>query len=575
MGPAWLRRAFPAFDWLANYQRDALAGDSIAGLVVAIMLVPQAMAYAMLAGLPPQVGLYASIVPLVIYGLLGSSRALAVGPVAIVSLMVAATLGELTEAGSADYAAYALVLALMSGAMLFALGLLRLGFIVNFLSHPVISGFTSAAALIIAFSQLKHLLGLPIPRSHLITDTITAVAQRVSDINIATLVLASAAIALLIASRAPLGKLLAALGTPPWLITPATKAGPLIVVALGTLAVSMGSLAIDFGVAVVGDIPRGLPSFTVPRLDGLPWADLARAAALISLVGFLESVSVAKSLAARRRQKIDANQELIALGTANVGAAFTGGYPVTGGFSRSMVNFTAGATSGLASLITAGLVALTVLALTPLFHDLPRAVLSAIIVVAVVSLIDVRGFVHAWRYSRADGLAQAVTFFAVLGLGVEAGILVGVGLSLALHLWRTSRPHIAVVGRVGESEHFRNILRHEVRTSPRVLAVRVDESLYFANASYLQDQLAGLVADRPETEHVVLICSAVNEIDASALDSLKILLADLAASGVTLHLAEVKGPVMDRLYGTSFLKDLTPGRIFLSTHDAMRALANI
>jgi SulP family sulfate permease len=293
----------------------------------------------------------------------------------------------------------------------------------------------------------------------------------------------------------------------------------------------------------------------------------------ISFVGYMESVSVAKSLASKRRQKIDANQELVALGAANLGAAFTGGYPVTGGFSRSVVNFSAGANTGLASIITAALIALTVIFLTPLFYYLPRAVLAAIIVVAVFGLIDLATLRHVWRYSKADGLSLVLTFLAVLALGVEIGILVGVAVSLLLYLWRTSKPHMAVVGRVGESEHFRNVLRHQVQTCPHVVAVRVDESLYFANTKYLEDSLLSMVADRPEVRHLLLICSAVNFVDASALETLEGLVHELSDAGVELWLSEVKGPVMDRLQAIGFVDELGANHVFLSTHDAMRALA--
>ncbi|NQV79581.1 MAG: STAS domain-containing protein, partial [Alphaproteobacteria bacterium] len=270
--------------------------------------------------------------------------------------------------------------------------------------------------------------------------------------------------------------------------------------------------------------------------------------------------------------KIDANQELLALGAANIAASVTGGYPVAGGFGRSGVNFAAGANTPLASIITAVLMALTLLFLTPLFYYLPRTALAAIIIVAVLNLIDIRTFRDAWRYNKADAVSLAATFVSVLVAGVEAGIVFGLAVSLALYLWRTSRPHIAVVGRVGETEHFRNVLRHSVKTVPGVLAIRVDESLYFANASYLEDHLLSAVADDKTIEHVVLICSAVNFIDASALDTLENMIVELRDAGVTLHLAEVKGPVTDKLQRTAFLEHLKPGSLYLSTHDALRAL---
>jgi sulfate permease, SulP family len=343
-------------------------------------------------------------------------------------------------------------------------------------------------------------------------------------------------------------------------------------VALGGLLVSAFHLNTTAGVAIVGQVPPGLPPVTLPNLDLQLWQVLLPTAFSISLISFAESISVGKALASKRRERIDANQELIALGTANLGAAFTGGYPVTGGFSRSVVNFTAGANTGLASLITAGLVALTVTFLMPLFYFLPQAVLAAIILVAVANLFDFGTFRHTWQYSRLDAASLLVTFFAVLVLGIETGLLVGVISALVLYLWRTSRPHIAVVGRVGHTEHFRNVLRHEVQTCPHVLTVRVDESLYFANAQCLETFVLSTVADNPAVEHLVLVCSAVNYIDTSALETLTELLHELREANVTLHLAEVKGPVMDRLRTVDFIRQVGEDRIYLSTHQAMQTL---
>lgn len=568
-----LGRFLPISDWLPGYSRSAFASDSMAGLIVAIMLVPQGMAYALLAGLPPEVGLYASIVPLVFYGLLGSSRALAVGPVAIVSLMVATTLGEIAEAGSAGYLAGAVLLAFLSGAILLGMGFARLGFLVNFLSHPVISGFSSAAALVIGFSQLKHLLGFEIPRSHLITETILHAATNIGQINPVTFAVAVASFAILLSFKSRVAPILRSAGLSAEISDAIAKAGPLVAVLVTTVAVSLFALDQTAGVRIVAEIPAGLPPLTFPDLDLALIEQLLPAAVLIAVVGFLESVSVAKSLASKRRQKIDANQELIALGAANIGASVTGGYPVTGGFSRSLVNFTAGAVTPMASIITAVLIAITVLLFTPLLYFLPKATLAAIIVIAVANLIDLKTLRHAWVYNKADAASLIATFLAVLSLGVEIGIVVGAALSIVLYLWRTSRPHMAEVGRVGETEHFRNVLRHEVQTDPKVLMVRVDESLYFANTAYLEDQLLARVADRPEIDHLVLIMSAVNFIDASALETLETLAERLHDAGVTLHLAEVKGPVMDRLERVGFSQHPQIGRIFLSTHDAEQELA--
>jgi SulP family sulfate permease len=511
-------------------------------------------------------------VPLIFYGLLGSSRALDVGPVAIVSLMVATTLGTLAEAGTVGYVAGAVLLAFLSGAILLGMGLARLGFLVNFLSHPVISGFSSAAALVIGFSQLKHLLGFDIPRSHLITETIWHAITDISQINPATFGIAAMSLAILLLWKGRLDGWMKTAGINASVTDAVSKSGPLVAVLVTTLAVWFFGLNQSAGVSIVADIPAGLPPLAMPAFDLALMQELLPAALLISLVGFLESVSVAKSLASKRRQKIDANQELVALGAANIGASFTGGYPVTGGFSRSLVNFTAGAVTPLASIITAVLVAITVLVLTPLLYFLPKATLAAIIVVAVANLIDFKIVRSTWAYNKTDALSLIVTFVAVLTIGIEMGIVIGAGLSIALYLYRTSRPHIAVVGRVGETEHFRNVLRHKVHTDDDILIVRVDESLYFANTAYLEDELLGHVADQPPIKHLVLIMSAVNFIDASALETLDTLIERLRDAGVTLHMAEVKGPVMDKLQLVDFEKTLGAGQVYLSTHEAVSNL---
>jgi SulP family sulfate permease len=375
--------------------------------------------------------------------------------------------------------------------------------------------------------------------------------------------------------RGPLQKILEKRILSPFLIQLLTKSGPLVVVFFGTVLTMSLGLSETNNVAIVKDIPLGLPDVSTPFFDQALWLSLLPSAALIGLVGYMESVSVAKALAARRRQKIDPNQELMGLGMANIGAGFTGGYPVTGGFSRSMVNFAAGAATPLASIITATLVGLSVAFLTPLFYFLPRAILAAIILVAVASLIDFKSIKHSWQYSKSDGSAQVATIIVVLAVGIEAGILAGVVLSLVLFLWRTSRPHMAIVGQVGYTEHYRNVLRHEVRTDPEILLLRVDENLYFANTAYLETRVQEIVADNPEVSQIVLICSAVNFIDTSAMETLEQLIDNFHQAGVTLHLAEVKGPIMDRLSRTDFLEHLTPGRVFISTHEAVKQLREI
>ncbi len=547
----------------------AWANDAIAGSIVAVLLVPQAMAYAMLAGLPVEVGLYAAVVPVAVYGLLGSSRTLSVGPVAVISLMVASELSRLAAPGSGEVVALALLLALLVGLLQLTMGLARLGFLVNVLSHSVMSGFITAAALLIGASQLPQLLGIDDLRAPNGIELARGLVGRLGDVEPATAAIGAAALALLVLFKARGERLLLACGVAPRWASALAGAGPFVVVAL-SIAVTRATA--PAGVALVGPVPPGLPRLTLPAFDPARVLDLLPVAGAIALVGFMESFAVAKSLAARRREKVDADRELIALGSSNLAASLTGGYPVTGGFSRSMVNAACGARSGRASLITAALVALSLLVLAPLFEQLPRAVLAAVIIAAVAGLVDFGALGRLWRYSRADAFAYVGTFATVLAVGVGAGIATGIVAALVLFLWRTTRPHMAIVGRVGDSEHFRNVLRHRVRTWPDVLLVRVDESLYFGNAEYLEAKLLAAVAERPAARHLVLIAHAVNFIDASALELLRGLALDLREAGVTLHLAEVKGPVLDRLERVGFVEQLSPGRVFLSTDAAVRTL---
>ena len=449
------------------------------------------------------------------------------------------------------------------------MALLRLGFLATFLSHPVISGFITASAVLIAASQLKHILGVRIEGDTLL-ELVPALVNALPAVSLPTLVIGVLATAFLFWVRKGLKPLLLHIGLPVRAADFATKAGPVVAIIATTLAVAAWDLA-SSGVRVVGAVPAALPPLSVPRFDAGLWMQLLPAAALISLVGFVESISVAQTLAAKRRERIDANQELVGLGSANVAAALSGGYPVTGGFARSVVNFDAGARTQLASVFTAAGIAVVALLFTPLFRNLPQAALAATIIVAVLSLVDLGTVRHTWRYSRSDFSAMAVTILVVLAVGVEACIVAGVALSIVLYLWRASRPHIAVVGQVPGTEHFRNVERHAVLTSPHVLSVRVDESLYFANARYLEDRLYDEIARRPEIRDVVLMCPAVNYIDASALDSLEVINDRLRQAGVHFHLTEVKGPVFDRLQRSHFLDRLS-GRVFLSQHQAMAAL---
>ncbi|GEM_PF-2492672 len=439
-----LARYLPMLAWARHYDRAAATKDSLAALIVTLMLIPQSLAYAMLAGLPPVTGLYASMLPLIAYTLFGTSRTLAVGPVAVVSLMTAAALGPLFAPGSAEYAAAAMLLALLSGAVLLLMAVLRLGFLANFLSHPVISGFISASGILIALGQLKHILGISIGGENAV-QLLAALLTALPGAHLPTLAIGGSSLLFLYLVRSRLSTWLQHLGMSPHIAGTLTKIGPVAALLLAIAAVSAFRLA-DVGVRVVGEVPRGLPSLSLPMLDPSLVLQLLPAAVLISLVGFVESVSVAQTLAAKRRERIEPNQELVALGGANVAAALSGGFPVTGGFARSVVNFDAGAQTPLAGALTAQGIGITVLLFTPLFHNLPHAVLAATIIIAVLSLVDLSALRRTWRYSRQDAAAMAATMLGVLLIGVESGILLGVGLSLLLFLWRTSQPHIAVVG---------------------------------------------------------------------------------------------------------------------------------
>ena len=563
------RWRLPALAWARGYDRDTLVGDLVAAAIVTIMLIPQSLAYATLAGLPPQVGLYASIAPLVLYALFGTSRVLAVGPVAVVSLMTATAIGTRAAAGSEAYWAIALTLAFLSGAMLLLMGVLRLGFLASFLSHPVISGFISASALLIAAGQLKVILGLQVPGEHF-TEMATGLLRQLPQSHGLSAVLGLATVAFLFWARRGIQPLLVRWGLRPRAADVLARAAPVAGIAVTALLTWAFQWQLQ-GVRIVGTVPQGLPPLTVPLWDPALWRELALPAFLISVVGFVESVSVGQTLAARRRQRIDPDRELVALGAGNLGAAFTGGFPVTGGFPRSGGKFRAGARTPVAGVFTAMGLLLAALLFTPALYYVPQATLAATIIVAVLSLVDVGILRRTWSYSRADFAAVLATVAVTLGWGVEAGLIAGVAVSLGLFLFRTSRPHIAEVGLVPHTEHFRNVLRHPVIVDPRLLGLRVDESLYFANARALEDRVNAAVARSPQLRHVVLQCSAINAIDASALESLEAIDHRLRDAGIRLHLSEVKGPVMDRLKDTDFLRHLG-GQVFLTHYQAVQSL---
>jgi SulP family sulfate permease len=536
--------------WLRHYRRAMLPGDISAGVVVAMMMIPQGMAYALVAGLPPVVGIYASIVPPALYALFGTSGTQSVGPMAIISLMTASSLAPLAAAGSPLYTTLAAQLALLSGLVLLACGLLRIGFIANFFSRPVMSGFTIGSSIVIALGQLPALLGARLPSVHL-----------------PSAVLGIGSLSLLLLARSWLAPLLRRLGFKPVVADIGAKLAPMAVVLGATALVPVLGLE-ALGVHTTGKVPAGLPVFTL-AISNAHWQALLQPALLIGFMVFLISMSGAQTLALKRAEKLHSNYELIGLGAANVGSALTGGFPVTGSISRSAVNFAAGANTQLASLITAGLLALALVAPTGWLALLPLPTLAATIIVAVLGMLDTTTL----RYDRVDAAALLATAAGVLALGVEAGVVVGVALSMGALIWRASRPHIAVLGRIPGTEHFRNIERYTADTAAGLLILRVDAQLFFGNVEAVNERIEDEIADHPGTRHLVLVLSAVNGIDTSALFALAELNATLGTRGIGLHLAEVKGPVMDRLKQSELLGALN-GKLFLSTMMAWDALSS-
>lgn len=560
---------FPIVQWLKSYTRQDFDGDIFAGIITAILLVPQGVAYALLAGLPPQMGLYASILPTTIYAVLGTSRTLSVGPVSIAAIMIASALAtpEISVLGNPVQSA--LILGSECGLAMLIMGTLRMGGLVNFISHPVLAGFTSGAALLIIASQLPQLAGLKAPSCDLDVECYQNYLQGFND---STLALAITALNLLIFFGKPLSTLLKKAELPLTMVTAISKCGPLLTVFLTTLATSHFNLHTQHNVAVVGDVPSGFPALSLDFINIEKWKLLLPSATFIALIAYVESIAIAKVTANLRGEKIDPNQELIALGTANLITAISGGMPVAGGFSRTMVNFSAGARTQMAMLIAAAILGLAVTFFSGWFANIPKAVLATVIIVAVFRLVRIRHIFHTWNYDRGDGIAELVTLLGVLALGIEKGITLGIILTLASQLSKTSHPHIAVVGRIPQTEHYRNIKRHAVETWHHLLLVRIDESLTFANISYIEDYLADELSRQPNIKHVVLIFTSVSDIDATALEALEKINQALQASGKTLNISEAKGPVLDKLGKTNFLEQLKPGKVFFRTEDAAKEL---
>lgn len=560
---------FPIYHQLQNYDSFKLTNDLIAAIVVTIMLIPQSLAYSMLAGLPPQYGLYASITPLVLYALMGSSTSLAVGPVAIASIMTASSLASVTSSGLVSYIDGAITLALLSGVFLLVLGLFKFGFVANFLSHSVVSGFITASGLLIALSQVKHLLGVKVSGSNFFGIG-QGIINELTNTNLYTLLIGLCSVAFLFWARSYSAAFLQRLGFNRQLSTTLSRVAPVVGVVVTSLVVIVLNLD-TAGVAIVGHIPGGLGQFGLPNVSFEAVKALIVPAMLISIIGYVESISVGRTLAAKRDEKITPNQELKGLGVANLASGLSGAFPVTGGFARSVVNYDAGAATQMAGLFTAIGIALASLLLTPYLYYLPIAMLAAVIIVAVLSLVDFSILKNAWQFSKSDFIAMALTIALTLTQGVETGVAAGIIASILLHLYHTSKPHIAELGLLRGSEHFRNIKHFDVETDPNIIILRIDESLMFSNASYLEDEIDSLMLQRPQVKHIVLHFGAVNTIDLTALEMLESTHHKLAKNQILLHLTEVKIPIKKLLERTHFLDELS-GKLFLSTYQAYREL---
>ena len=553
-----MKKYIPILDWLPNYKKKNLSGDLSAGITVGVMLIPQGMAYAMLAGLKPIYGLYAATVPLILYAIFGTSRQLAVGPVAVVSLLIASGVGALAEIGSDSFLGMAILLSLMIGVFQLIMGIFKVGFIVNFLSHPVLSGFISAAAVYIAFSQMKHVLGISIPRGK-VHETAYNIYLKFGEINKYTLAVGLGGIVTIIVLK-KINKRI------PF---------PLVVVLLGMgVGYALGLDAMPYNVSIVGDVPDGLPSFTVPTVTYEAVTSLLPIALTIALIGFTESIAVAKSIQKKHKNyEIDASQELLALGIANIGASFFQAFPTMGGFARSAVNDQSGAKTNLAGIISATVVILTLLFLTPYFYYLPNAILASIIIVAVFGLIDFKEAKHLWKTDRRDFAMFIITAIATLTLGVEQGIMVGVGVSIVGLILRVSYPHMAELGLDEQTRKYLNVERFEhINPADEILIVRLDAQLFFANTRYFLDKLKSLEEKRGDIKAVIIDASGVNGMDSSAVHAISDLVEDYQKRNIRFLMTSVKGPVRDILRRTVLRNKIGEDNFFLSIDDALTYL---
>ena len=564
---------FPLSVWLRNYTKKDFNGDIFAGIITAILLVPQGIAYAMLAGLPAQVGLYASILPPVIYALLGTSRTLSVGPVSIAAIMIASALSAPEIMAFGGPVENAIILAAEGGLILLLMALLRMGGLVNFISHPVLTGFTSGAAILIILSQIPHLLGLS---KNPCGFDISCYNDYFHQFNLYTTGLSLLSLGILLFFGSPLISILSRFNIKKTFITGISKCAPLLTIAITTSLVTVYQFSGVHEVAIVGQIQSGLPDISFEFINNISqWKALLPSASFIAIIAYIESVAIAKVTANIKNQKIDPNQELLALGAANIATAFSGGMSVAGGFSRTMVNFSAGARTQMSMLFAVILLSMAVIFFTDQFTNIPKAALAAVIVVAITPLIKLRKIISIWQVDRGDGIAELITLAGVLILGIEEGIALGVLITILSFLRRTSRPHIAVVGKIENTEHFRNINRHQVETWKKLLLIRIDENISFANVSYIIDFIEQETIKNSDLKHIVLIFSSVSYIDTTAFEAFENLLISLKNKAIILNLAEVKGPVMDKLEQTNFLKHLNPGKVYFQTIEAVEKLNNI
>jgi SulP family sulfate permease len=559
----------PLVPTLRHYRRQDLSHDFLAGLVVGMVTIPQAVAYAYLAGVPPQSGLYACLLPMVIYAILGSSKQMVVGPVAVAALLVAATVGDYAPKYSDAYLGITSILCLQIAAILWLLQLSQMGGLVNLLSHPVITGFINAAAILIIISQLPGLSGIDLQDAQNPMADLLHVISQVKQLDMLTFSFGVVTLIFLLLSKKFIAKSLTIIGLKNSQEHPAIRTGPMLASIVSIILITSFDLSGE--ISTVGFVPAGLPSFAWPDFDIVLWLDLMPTAAIIAIITYIESYSIGTTLAAKKQTKINPHQELFALGAANMGAAVTGAYPVAGSFSRSSVNFSAGARTPVSSLFCAIIVVLTLSFLTDVFANLPKSVLAAIVIVSVFGLIDFKSAIRHWSLYRQDSWTEMATMTLVLFFGVEVGLLAGVGLSIAFFIRSSSHPNITQVGRIGESPYFRSVKRFEVTTYTNILALRVDENIYFANATQIEDRLLRRALRRNATQHLVIVCSSINMIDATGLMMLYRLNSHLAAAGITLNLSDVKGPLMRQLSATDIVQTMS-GEFFFSADEAIKYL---